>query len=126
MSYLGYRSEFRSLICTSSDRPSSCKLLYSIPQAFFLGRVHFSVLSLVFFSTMSVLATAKLLLDPSGWHHVMYIVENAWKTLWILALPFIPYLVYLELAVARAICVWCTIMHVIVVLMSAYVLSSIF
>ena len=127
MSYRGYKSEAGSLVCKSTEKPSSCKILYSIPQAFFLGRIHFSALSVIFFGSVSLLATLKLAL--AGWSHytslgAALVLEYALRVLWLLALPFIPYLVYLELRVAQAICIWCTIMHIIVVFMASYTIYT--
>ncbi|MCE4613534.1 MAG: hypothetical protein F7C07_06865 [Desulfurococcales archaeon] len=125
MSYRGYKSEASNIVCVSTEKPSSCKILYSIPQAFFLGRIHFSSLSLVFFGLVAVLATLRMLLG--AWNHepqLAMLADYASKTLWLLALPFIPYLVYLELRVARAVCIWCTIMHVIVVVMASYTMYT--
>ncbi len=111
LSYHDYKAELGQAICSQGDKPSGCKLVYMIPQAYIAGRIHLSQLAPVYFLLLTLLDTASILLpeDPAS-------IASEISTLLVYAgLLTIPYLVYLELRVARAICIWCTIMHLVII-----------
>ena len=116
--YLEYRRALSggSLVCRADGKPGGCKSVYLIPQAVVAGRVHLSEVAPLYFAA---LLTAAL----------MYIVlSNPWPllALSLAGAAVVPYLVYLEVKVARAICVWCTIMHISIILTLALTLGSLF
>ena len=80
----------------------SCESVYNIPQARIFG-VHLSEAAPVYFTLLALSAIAYAV----GYKRAIVAVA----ALSISALTLIPYLVYLELWVARAICIWCTVMH---------------
>ncbi|MCE4610774.1 MAG: hypothetical protein F7B17_02240 [Desulfurococcales archaeon] len=116
--YLEYRKALSggSLVCRADGKPGGCKSVYLIPQAMVAGRVHLSEVAPLYFTALLVAA-------------VMHVVlSNPWPLL-LLSLAgavLVPYLVYLEVKVARAICIWCTIMHASIILTLALTLGSLF
>ncbi len=108
LSYHDYKAELHSAICSASDQPTGCKLVYMIPEALILGRIHLSQIAPAYFTIQLALA----LLVLTGLHSIMQV----YKILWLVGAATIPYLVYLEVAKARAICIWCTIMHIVIVI----------
>ena len=108
MSYIEYRRQIRGengLICRYDEESSSrCLVLYMLPQARLLGKIHFSVLAPVYFSVLLALVIVFVLL---GVQNTLPII----LALYTIGLIVVPYLVYLEY-IARAICIWCTIMHI--------------
>ena len=107
LSYHDYKAELHSAICSANDQPTGCKLVYMIPEALILGRIHLSQLAPAYFTIQLALA----LLTLAGLHSLMQV----YKILWLAGAVTIPYLIYLEAAKARAICIWCTIMHIVIV-----------
>jgi uncharacterized membrane protein len=109
--YLEYRRALRggSLVCRADGKPGGCASVYAIPQAMVGGRVHLSEIAPFYFAALVVAAIFNLALG------------NPWP---LLALSLggaltVPYLVYLELRVARSICIWCTIMHASIIATAA-------
>ncbi|MEB3779828.1 MAG: hypothetical protein GSR85_06320 [Desulfurococcales archaeon] len=107
MSYINYKRE-TSVVCRADEGPSGCKLVYMIPQAWFMG-VHFSILAPIYFALVLAISIVDAI------YGVLYTRLILWF-LYMLGLGFVPYLIYLEVKVARAICIWCTIMHVCIIL----------
>lgn len=94
----------------------SCETVYSIPQAELLG-VHFSLIAPLYFA---VLASASLL---------NLAVSRRILTAAVLAIAIpgallTPYLVYLEIVVAGALCLWCTVMHLSLIAVTAVSLKE--
>ncbi len=112
LSYHDYKAELGRAICSQGERPGGCKLVYMIPQAYIAGRIHLSQLAPVYFALLTLLDAASTILhgDPA---RLAYMLSTI---LVYLGLIMVPYLVYLELRVARAVCIWCTIMHIIIVI----------
>ena len=107
--YMDFRSAMKGegLVCRRDQGPGGCKSVYMIPQAWLLGRIHFSQLAPPYFAALA-LASA------------LYAAGSSWALYPALALGLagllaVPYLVYLELRVARAICPLCTAMHVAII-----------
>jgi uncharacterized membrane protein len=85
------------------DSKVDCLAVYSIPQAWVLG-FHLSSIAPYYYGLTLALAVISI---TSWWEPALRILAiTQWG-----GLLAIPYLVYLELSVARAICVYCTIMH---------------
>ncbi len=105
--YIEYRRALQggSLICRADGKPGGCASVYVIPQAVIAGRVHLSELAPLYFTALTIAA-------------LLYVVAgNPWPLLLLSAggALAVPYLVYLEVRVARAICMWCTIMHLSII-----------
>ncbi|MCE4620918.1 MAG: hypothetical protein F7B95_00575, partial [Desulfurococcales archaeon] len=64
-----------------------------------------------YFSIVTVASIACYLLNLSHAIRLLAILTG-------IGLAMVPYLVYLELRVARAICIWCTIMHVMILVLT--------
>ncbi|MCE4599881.1 MAG: hypothetical protein F7C81_06770 [Desulfurococcales archaeon] len=108
MSYINYRRE-TSVVCRADEGPSGCKLVYMIPQAWFMG-IHFSVLAPIYFTLILATTVIDIIYEsPSYTGLILWL-------LYLVGLGFVPYLIYLEVKVARAICLWCTIMHICIIL----------
>ncbi len=104
LGYLDFRKG--GSLCPSSG-VIDCSRVYAIPQAKILG-VHLSELALAYFLVLAILA---LLILASGRRELLL----AHLVLSTTGLSIVPYLVYLELAVAGSICLYCTIMHLAIV-----------
>ncbi|MEB3860925.1 MAG: hypothetical protein GSR84_01730 [Desulfurococcales archaeon] len=109
LSYHDYKAELRNAICSAGEEPGGCKLVYMLPEALLLGRIHLSQLAPTYF-------TAQLLLYITHLATGSPVLLQVYKLLWIAGALLVPYLVYLELAKARAVCIWCTIMHLIILI----------
>ena len=105
-SIAGFLDYARSLGVCELGGAFSCESVYNIPQARILG-VHLSEAAPVYFTFLALASIAYAI----GFKRAVVAVA----ALSIPALTLIPYLVYLELWVARAICIWCTVMHVSIV-----------
>ncbi len=118
MSYVEYRRQLRGesgLVCRYDEEGfSKCLVLYMLPQAKFLGKIHFSVLAPIYFTVVLALVLAFTILGAPKILLLVLLLSG-------LGVVLVPYLIYLEY-IAKAICIWCTIMHISIVantLMSA-------
>jgi len=101
--YYGYSRGSETPICRPSSKVD-CLAVYSIPQAWILG-FHLSSIAPYYYGLTLVLA---LISTITWWEPALRILAiTQWG-----GLLMVPYLVYLELFIARAICIYCTIMHV--------------
>jgi len=105
LGYLDFRSG--GSLCPASLDVLSCPRVYAIPQARILG-VHLSEVALVYFLVLATIALLSLAYKGRG-------LLSAYLMLSLAGLSVIPYLVYLELVVAKALCLYCTIMHIAIV-----------
>ncbi|BAA81478.2 conserved hypothetical protein [Aeropyrum pernix K1] len=87
----------------------NCSSVYDIPEAVVFGVVHLSVLAPVYFTLLSLVALAY-------WIRRSRIFLIASSFLSLVGVVTVPYLVYLELFVAGAVCLWCTVMHISILL----------
>ena len=97
-----------------------CGTVYRIPQAYTpLG--HLSELALVYFTTVAGV-TAVAALGLLGYR----LCGRLLLALYCLGALAIPYLVYLEVVVAGALCIYCTVMHlaILVGLLASYRLGA--
>lgn len=101
--YYGYSRGSETPICRPSSKVD-CLAVYSIPQAWILG-FHLSSIAPYYYGLTLVLA---LIGTITWWEPALRILAiTQWS-----GLLMVPYLVYLELFIARAICIYCTIMHI--------------
>ena len=100
--YYSYSRGAETPICRPGGK-MNCLAVYSIPQAWVMG-FHLSQIAPYYYSFTLVLAILAFL---SGWEPVYRVLAiTQWG-----GLILVPYLVYLELFVAKAVCVYCTLMH---------------
>ncbi len=114
-SIAGFLDYAKSLGVCELGGAFSCESVYSIPQARILG-VHLSEAAPVYFTLLALSSIAYAV----GYKRAV----TAVAILSIPALALIPYLVYLELWVARAICIWCTVMHLSIIICSVFSASA--
>ncbi len=101
--YYSYSRGSETPICRPGGKVN-CLAVYSIPQAWILG-FHLSSIAPYYYGLTLVLA---LISTITWWEPALRILAiTQWSGLLI-----ILYLVYLEFFIARAVCVYCTIMHV--------------
>ncbi len=101
--YYSYSRGSRTPICRPGGK-ADCLAVYSIPQAWILG-FHLSSIAPYYYGLTLVLA---LISTITWWEPALRILAiTQWS-----GLLMILYLVYLELFIARAICIYCTIMHI--------------
>lgn len=101
--YYSYSRGSETPICRPGGK-ADCLAVYSIPQAWILG-FHLSSIAPYYYGLTLVLA---LISTTTWWEPALRILAiTQWG-----GLLMVPYLVYLELFIARAICIYCTIMHV--------------
>jgi uncharacterized membrane protein len=101
--YYSYSRGSETPICRPSSKVD-CLAVYSIPQAWILG-FHLSSIAPYYYGLTLVLA---LISTITWWEPALRILAiTQWS-----GLLMVPYLVYLELFIARAICIYCTIMHI--------------
>lgn len=101
--YYSYSRGSETPICRPGGK-ADCLAVYSIPQAWILG-FHLSSIAPYYYGLTLVLA---LISTTTWWEPALRILAiTQWS-----GLLMVPYLVYLELFIARAICIYCTIMHV--------------
>ncbi len=95
------------------DEQAGCGAVYALPQARILG-VHFSVLAPLYFMALLAALVVYTVANVSPAFHVF-------AALLAVGVISVPYLVYLEVRVARAICIYCTVMHVVLIAMAVAV-----
>jgi len=102
LGYYGYARGSETPVCRPGGKVN-CLAVYSIPQAWVLG-FHLSSIAPYYYGLTLVLA---LIGTITWWEPALRILAlTQWG-----GLLTVPYLVYLELSVARAVCAYCTIMH---------------
>jgi len=101
--YYSYLRGSETPICRPGGKVN-CLAVYSIPQAWILG-FHLSSIAPYYYGLTLVLA---LISTTTWWEPALRVLAvTQWGGLLV-----VPYLVYLELFIARSICIYCTIMHV--------------
>ena len=96
--------------CVTSG-PVNCEAVLSSPYAVIAGSsIPTSALGIAWFG-----ASAALWALPRGW------IQLAWSTIGTLT---VLYLVYIEIVLVGAICLWCTAAHVLVVALLLIALSA--
>jgi uncharacterized membrane protein len=97
----------RSLACPETG-VVNCATVLSSPQAVVLG-VPVAVFGLVYFVAMVALTA------PPVWRRANPILDRLRVGLAVLGVLSVCYLLYVELFVVDAICLWCTVVHVLTV-----------
>jgi uncharacterized membrane protein len=92
----------------------NCEKVTTSPQSVFLG-VPVAVLGLAFFAAMTLLCA------PPAWHAASPLPHRIRFLASLTGVGFVAYLVYAELFVINAICLWCTSVHVLAVLLFALI-----
>jgi uncharacterized membrane protein len=90
----------------------NCEKVTTSPQSAFLG-VPVAVLGLAFFAAMALLCTPPAWRAASPLPHWIRVLAS------LAGVGFVAWLVYAELFVIDAICLWCTSVHVLAVLLFA-------
>lgn len=109
-SFLALRDYYSATPICRVDERWSCKAVYSIREAKILG-LHLSILAPIYFSTLLVLVITYLY---TGIRQLL----ASLAALSVAGLIMVPYLIYLEVSVAHAFCLHCTIMHIVIILTS--------
>jgi uncharacterized membrane protein len=100
-----------TLACPASGT-IDCQKVTTSPESMLLG-IPVAVLGLVFFAAAAALGT------PAAWRARSPIVRTARLTLSVLGVCFVARLVYAELFEIDAICLWCTVVHLLAVALFA-------
>ncbi|MEM1712669.1 MAG: vitamin K epoxide reductase family protein [Acidilobaceae archaeon] len=109
ISYLEFKHSIGSPLCRPGSKVD-CIRVHSLPQAWILG-FHLAQISPVYFTLLLVLALASIVLGST----------LALKTLAFITLEcslLIPYMIYLMIAYARAVCLYCLTMHASILITS--------
>jgi uncharacterized membrane protein len=102
LGYYGYARGSGTPACRPGGKVD-CLAVYSIPQAWILG-FHLSSIAPYYYGLTLALA---LIGTTAWWEPALRILAlTQWGGLLV-----VPYLVYLELFIARAVCAYCTVMH---------------
>jgi len=111
---IGLVSSIMALRDYSSQRPMcklgkvwNCETVYHIPQAKIFG-IHLSHAALIYFIVLLLITLVYAFLGSST-------ILLAISILSIGGTILVPYLIYLEVRVAHAFCLYCTIMHAMIV-----------
>ena len=105
-SLLALRDYYSGTPVCRVDERWNCKSVYSIPEAEFLG-IHLTFLAPIYFTVLTLLSTIYLYTNMEEAMLLFTILS-------VLGAVLVPYLVYLEARVAHAFCLYCTIMHVVI------------
>lgn len=99
-----------TLACSDNGAVNCLKVTTS-PQSMVFGIFPVAVLGLAFYLFMVAVST------PWGWRSRWPVVHWARLASVIVGIVFVLYLVYVELFLVRAICLWCTSVHVVTFLL---------
>jgi uncharacterized membrane protein len=100
-----------TLACPASGT-IDCQKVTTSPESMLLG-IPVAVLGLVFFAAAAALGT------PAAWRARSPMLRTARLTLSVLGVCFVARLVYAELFEIDAICLWCTVVHLLAVALFA-------
>jgi uncharacterized membrane protein len=100
-----------TLACPQSATVN-CEKVTTSPQSQFLG-IPVAVLGLAFFAVMSLLCT------PAAWRAASPLSNRIRLLMSLTGVGFVAWLVYAELFVINAICLWCTSVHALTLLLFA-------
>lgn len=95
----------KALVCSASG-PVNCERVTTSAQSMFLG-IPVAVLGLAWFAAMTALSI------PAAWRSDHRLLHLARVLAAIGGIGFALWLVYAELAIIGAICLWCTVAHVL-------------
>jgi uncharacterized membrane protein len=95
-----------SILACSSSGLVNCELVTTSAQSRFLG-IPVALLGLIWFVAMTALSL------PAAWATTDRRVHQTRVLLAVLGIGFVLWLIYAELIIIGAICLWCTVVHVI-------------
>jgi uncharacterized membrane protein len=104
-----------ALVCASSGG-INCAKVTSSPQSYLFG-IPVAILGLVFFVGMIILCL------PAAWRSAKRSIHIARLALSVFGVGMVVYLVSAELFVIRAICLWCTAVHLITFVLFAIIVT---
>ena len=88
--------------------PSGCASVYLLPEAMIAGTIHLSEAAPIYFGALTALTGAFIATgDPRLLKALIGVLA--------IGAALVPYLIYLEIAKAKALCLFCTIMHVSII-----------
>ncbi len=107
LSFFSYKNMISRGYCEVGEK-FRCEEIYALPEKYtgVMG-IHFSILAPIYFSIMTVLTILFLATGSTTINYMIIIGE-------IIGVLFVPYLVYIEARIAHAFCLYCTIMHIII------------
>jgi uncharacterized membrane protein len=91
----------------------NCQKVTTSPQAMLFGAIPVATLGLLYFVGMSALTA------PWAWHRLSRVTDAARTSLAFAGMGFVVYLVYVEVHVLGAICLYCTVVHALTFLLFA-------
>ncbi len=108
-----------SLTCPlgSSGGAIDCAKVTTSPQSYVFG-VPVAVLGLVYFVAMTVLST------PKAWHSPNRMIAPMRLGSTVVSIGFISYLLYSELYTIHSICIWCSVVHVMTLIIFIAVVTG--
>ncbi len=87
-----------------------CEEVYFVPEKYSKPfGIHFSVWAPLYFAVMTTLSVLSLAFDFTKYLMALCCI---------LGLLLIPYLVYIEVRIAKSLCLYCTIMHALIIIYS--------
>ncbi len=116
LSYVHYTTP-TALSCPDTGVINCVKVTTS-PQSMLFGVIPVAVSGLVYFAGMSVLVT------PWAWASSLPVVRVARVAGAVAGIGMVCYLVYVELVVVDAICLWCTAVHVLTFLLFLTIVAA--
>lgn len=106
-----------SLSCPASGKVINCEKVTTSAQSY-VFHVPVSVLGLFYFVPMLALSV------PPAWRSASLLVARARLLLALVGMGFVFYLLYAELFEVKAICLWCTSVHVLTFLIFTLVVTG--
>ena len=106
-----------TLVC-SSNGAINCEKVTTSPESVVFGIFPVAVLGLAFYAAMVALTT------PWAWRSRLPVIGWARLAAVVTGIGFVIYLIYVELFMVDAICLWCTSVHVITFVLFCLVVTS--
>jgi uncharacterized membrane protein len=96
----------------------NCVKVTTSPQSMLFGTIPVAVTGLAYFAAMTALTT------PWAWRTVSPLLRAGRLAAAVAGIGMVCYLVYVELVVVDAICLWCTAVHVLTFMLFVAVLAA--
>jgi uncharacterized membrane protein len=114
---LAHFSSGIQLACPASGGAIDCEAVTKSPESYVFG-IPVSLLGLIYFVVMTGFSL------PVVWRSTLRVVAQARLALAIAGIGFVCYLVYSELFVIGKICLWCTGVHVLTLILFAAITTG--
>ena len=116
---LAHYTNVVSLTCPlgSSGGAIDCAKVTTSPQSYAFG-IPVAVLGLSYFVAMTVLST------PWAWHSSNRLIAPLRLASTVVSIGFISYLLYSELYTIHSICIWCSVVHVVTLVIFVAVVTG--